>query len=143
MDAVRGVAGGERPAATASAERVVVYDGYCRVCSGGARFFERFRVTPPFLLLPSQGAQGRELLVQHQIDPDDPSTFLVLDRGQVYIASDASIHMMVAMGGPWRLAKIARIVPRAWRDAAYRMLARNRYRWFGRRATCYLPTGRP
>jgi len=125
-----------------SAERIVVFDGLCHVCSGGVRFFERIRVTPPFVLLPVQSEQGRELLARHNIDPDDPSTFLVLDRGRIYTASDASIHMIMAMGGIWRLVYMVRIVPRAWRDAAYRLLARNRYRWFGRRATCYLPTGR-
>jgi predicted DCC family thiol-disulfide oxidoreductase YuxK len=132
-----------RSAALSSADRIVVYDGYCHVCSGGVRFFERVQVKPPFLLLPTQSAQGRELLARHNIDPDDPATFLVLDNGRAYTASDASIHMVVVMGGLWRLAHLARIVPRPWRDAAYRLLARNRYRWFGRRATCYLPTDRP
>jgi predicted DCC family thiol-disulfide oxidoreductase YuxK len=126
-----------------SADRIVVYDGYCHVCSGGVRFFERFKVTPPFLLLPTQSEQGRELLLRHHIDPDDPSTFLVLDRGRIYTASDASIHMMIAMGGAWRLMHLGRLVPRPVRDAAYRLLARNRYRWFGRRATCYMPTRQP
>jgi predicted DCC family thiol-disulfide oxidoreductase YuxK len=128
--------------AAGSGERIVVYDGYCHVCSGGVRFLEKFRLKAPFLLLPTQSAQGRELLAQHNIDPDNPSTFLVLDGGRAYTASDASIHVMIAMGGAWRLARLARIVPRAWRDAAYRLLARNRYRWFGRRATCYLPADR-
>jgi predicted DCC family thiol-disulfide oxidoreductase YuxK len=139
---VTGDNGTDGVSAAKCAERIVVYDGYCHVCSGGVQFFERFRVTPPFLLLPTQSAQGRELLARHNIDPDDPSTFLVLDGGRIFTASDASIHMMVAMGGAWRLMNVARIVPRAWRDAAYRLLARNRYRWFGRRATCYLPTNR-
>jgi predicted DCC family thiol-disulfide oxidoreductase YuxK len=143
MGAMIGAKDAQGLSGASSADRIVVYDGYCHVCSGGVQFFERLRVTPPFLLLPTQSAQGRELLALHNIDPDDPSTFLVLDRGRAYTASDASIHMAVAMGGIWRLAHVARIVPRAWRDAAYRLLARNRYRWFGRRATCYLPTDRP
>jgi predicted DCC family thiol-disulfide oxidoreductase YuxK len=140
MGAVIGGKGEDRESVASCADRVVVYDGYCHVCSGGVRFLERFQATPPFLLLPTQSVQGRQLLARHDIDPDDPSTFLVLDQGRVYTASDASIHMLIAMGGAWRLAHVARIVPRRWRDAAYRLLARNRYRWFGRRATCYLPT---
>jgi predicted DCC family thiol-disulfide oxidoreductase YuxK len=141
----QGVAGNDASDGVSDASaagRIVVYDGYCHLCSGGVRFFERFRVTPPFLLLPTQGPQGQELLARHHIDPDDPSTFLVLDRGRIYTASDASIHMMMALGGAWRLVRLARIVPRAWRDAAYRLLARNRYRWFGRRTSCYVPTDR-
>jgi predicted DCC family thiol-disulfide oxidoreductase YuxK len=86
-----------------------------------------------------QSTEGEALLGQYGIDAQDPSTFLVLDRGLVLTQSDASIHLMVAMGGLWRLMLVARVIPRAWRDGLYRLLARNRYRWFGRRATCYLP----
>lgn len=142
MGPVIGANGAGEVSGVSSADRIVVYDGYCHLCSGGVQLFERIRVVPPFVLLPAQSEQGRDLLARHNIDPDDPSTFLVLDRGRIYTASDASIHMMMAMGGAWRLAYLIRIVPRPWRDAAYRLLARNRYRWFGRRATCYLPTGR-
>jgi predicted DCC family thiol-disulfide oxidoreductase YuxK len=124
---------------TASAERILVYDGHCYVCTGWVRFFERHPATPPFALLPMQLPAGRELLARHAIDPDDPTSFLVLDRGQAYTASTAAIHVAAAAGGLWRLVHVARIVPRAWRDALYDLLARNRYRWFGRRPTCYVP----
>jgi predicted DCC family thiol-disulfide oxidoreductase YuxK len=119
--------------------RVIVFDGICHVCSGGVRFVARHRIEPPFKLIPMQSAEGKALLVQHGIDPEDPTTFLVLDRGFILTQSDASIHVMAAIGGPWRLVVIARVIPRAWRDWLYRLLARNRYRWFGRRSTCYLP----
>jgi len=119
--------------------RVIVFDGICHVCSGWIRFLGRHRIDPPFRLLPMQSAAGRALLVQFGIDPEDPATFLVLDRGRQLTESDATIHMIATLGGLWRIARLARIVPRRWRDAAYRLLARNRYRWFGRRGTCYLP----
>lgn len=125
-----------------SETRVIVYDGFCHVCSGGIRFLEKHRIEPPFALLPTTSEQGRALLMEHGIDPQDPSTFLVVDGGRAYIASDASIQVAAAVGGLWRLARVARVVPRSWRDALYRLIARNRYRWFGRRTTCYLPSGR-
>jgi predicted DCC family thiol-disulfide oxidoreductase YuxK len=119
--------------------RVIVFDGICHVCSGWIRFLGRHRIDPPFQLLPMQSAAGKALLVQYGIDPEDPATFLVLDRGRWLTQSDASIHMIAALGGFWRIAGLARVVPRRWRNAAYWLLARNRYRWFGRRGTCYLP----
>jgi predicted DCC family thiol-disulfide oxidoreductase YuxK len=119
--------------------RILVYDGHCYVCTGWVRFFERHPVEPAFRLVPMQTPSGRELLRRHGIDPDDPSTFLVLDGDKAYTASDAVIHIVTAAGGAARLFQCARIVPRPWRDALYDALARNRYRWFGRRATCYLP----
>lgn len=119
--------------------RVIVFDGICHVCSGWVRFLSRHRIDPPFQLIPMQSAAGKALLVEYGIDPEDPATFLVLDQGERFTESDASIHVISALGGPWRVFNVARIVPRRWRDALYQILARNRYRWFGRRSVCFLP----
>jgi predicted DCC family thiol-disulfide oxidoreductase YuxK len=59
--------------------RIVVFDGLCNLCSGGARWLERHQAEPPFRLVPMQSDYGRTLLTQHGYDPDDPLTFLVLD----------------------------------------------------------------
>ncbi|MBK6674023.1 MAG: thiol-disulfide oxidoreductase DCC family protein [Proteobacteria bacterium] len=120
-------------------DRVLVFDGYCHLCSGWARFLARHPVTPAFRLVAMQGEEGRALLGAHGIDPEDPSTFLVLDAGRVFRESDAVIHVVTALGHLWRVFEIARIIPRPCRDWMYRVLARNRYRWFGRRQVCYLP----
>lgn len=124
----------ERPEA-----RTIVYDGYCHLCSGWARFHHRHPTTPPFELVAVQSPRGRELLILHGVDPDDPTTFLVLDEGQAFIQSDAAIQVMVASGGLWRLAALTRWVPRRLRDGIYGVVARNRYRWFGKRTSCYFP----
>jgi predicted DCC family thiol-disulfide oxidoreductase YuxK len=119
--------------------RIIVFDGICHVCTAGVRFLRRLRVEPPFQLIPMQSAAGKALLVEYGINPEDPLTFLVLDQGQRFTESDASIHVIAAAGRLWRMIHIVRLVPRRWRDALYRLLARYRYRWFGRRSACYLP----
>ncbi len=119
--------------------RALVFDGHCHVCSGWARFLARHPSEPPFTLLAMQSPTGKHLLAAHGIDPDDPATFLVLDGGRALTESDAAIHVVAVLGGIYRTILLARLVPRAWRDRAYRLLARNRYRWFGRRDTCYVP----
>jgi predicted DCC family thiol-disulfide oxidoreductase YuxK len=118
--------------------RIVVFDGLCNLCSGGARWLENHQAKPPFRLVPMQSDLGRALLTQHGYDPDDPLTFLVLDGRQCLTRADAWIHLVAAAGGGWRLIYATRVIPRAWRDSIYRLIARNRYRWFGRRNTCYL-----
>ncbi|HWW82635.1 MAG TPA: DCC1-like thiol-disulfide oxidoreductase family protein [Vicinamibacterales bacterium] len=123
-------------------DRVVVFDGLCNLCTGGARWFEHHPAKPPFLLVPMQSDRGRAFLAQHGYDADDPLTFLVLDGRQCLTQSDAWIHLIVAAGGGWRLVHAARVIPRPWRDSVYRLIARNRYRWFGRRQVCYLPQTR-
>jgi predicted DCC family thiol-disulfide oxidoreductase YuxK len=127
------------PETANTSSRVIVFDGYCHLCSGWARFHHRHPATPPFDLVPMQSPRGRELLMAHGIDPADPTTFLVLDAGQAFTQSDAAIRVMTSSAGAWWLAGVARWVPQRWRDAIYQFLARNRYRWFGKRATCYLP----
>src|ERR1700740_3027421 len=122
--------------------RIVVFDGLCNLCSGGARWLEHHQATPPFLLVPMQSDHGRGLLVQHGYAREDPLTFLVLDDHRRLVQSDAWIHLIVAAGGWWRLLRVARVIPRAWPDFVYRLIARNRYRWFGRRKICYVPQSR-
>jgi len=121
------------------AERIVVFDGYCHVCSGWVRFMKKHPGEPPFEHLPMQSERGRALLVAHGIDPEDPMTFLVIDGGEVMTESDGGIHVVAALGGPWRLAAAGKLMPKPWRDWIYRVLARNRYKWFGKRDSCYLP----
>ena len=122
--------------------RILVYDGLCNVCTGWVRFFERHPVQPPFALIPMQSSAGRSMLAAHGIDPEDPSSFLVLDGGLSLTSSDAVIHIVAATGGALRIARLARWIPRALRDGLYDLLARNRYRWFGKRTACYLPAPR-
>jgi predicted DCC family thiol-disulfide oxidoreductase YuxK len=119
--------------------RVVVFDGICNVCSGWVRFLQRHRIEPPFKLIPMQSQEGKLLLADYGIDPEDPTTFLVLDQGRQFTQSDGAIHIIAALGGLWSLFEAARVIPKTWRDSLYRLLARNRYRWFGRRSTYYLP----
>ena len=80
------------------AARVIVFDGICHVCSGWVRFLKRHRIDPPFQLIPMQSAAGKTLLVEYGIDPDDPSTFLVLDQGQQLTQSDAAIYVIAGIG---------------------------------------------
>ena len=117
--------------------RIVVFDGLCNLCSGGAQWLQNHQTEPPFRLVPMQSELGRMLLAQHGYDPDDPLTFLVLDGSRCLTQSDAWIHLVALAGRGWQIANAARVIPRPWRDALYRLIARNRYRWFGRRKTCY------
>jgi len=119
--------------------RLMVFDGFCNLCSGGARWVQRHKIEPPFRLVPMQSDVGRCLLAQHGYDPDDPLTFLVLDGDRRFTQSDAWIYLVAAAGGAWRLVHAVRVIPRIVRDSVYWLIARNRYCWFGRRTTCYIP----
>ncbi len=70
----------------------------------------------------------------------DFDTFVLLDERGMHVRSDAAIRALVHIGGVWRIAAIMRVVPRSLRDAVYAWVSRNRYRWFGKRDACRLPT---
>ena len=88
-----------------------------------------------------QTSSGRNLLVAHGIDPDDPLSFLLLEGGSAYTDTDAIVRILRSLGSGWRVAAVLlSIVPRFVRDLLYRWVARRRYRLFGRREACVVPT---
>ncbi|WP_313251886.1 thiol-disulfide oxidoreductase DCC family protein [Stenotrophomonas sp.] len=119
---------------------VIVFDGVCALCSRWVRFLLRFDRRGRYRFAAMQGARGRALLLAHGLDPDDPLSFLLVEDGMAYTDTDAIVRVVSGLGGVWKLAGITRWLPGSLRDRAYRWLARNRYRWFGRNDSCYLPT---
>lgn len=117
----------------------IVFDGQCVLCSRWVRFLLRFDRAGRYRFAAMQGRHGRALLAAHGLDPDDPLSFLLIDVGGAHTDSDAIVRVLVGLGGPWRLFALLRVLPRGLRDAGYRALARNRYRWFGRHDRCLLP----
>jgi predicted DCC family thiol-disulfide oxidoreductase YuxK len=118
---------------------IIVFDGYCVLCSGWASFILRHDLQATYRLLPAQSPIGHALYVHYGLDPQNFETYILIRDGVAWFKSDAAILMMQGLGFPWSLAAIVRIVPRAWRDWLYGWVARNRFRFFGRRTTCYLP----
>ena len=119
---------------------MIVFDGVCALCSRWVRFLLRFDRKGRYRFAAMQGEQGRRLLAAHGLDPDDPLSFLLVEDHLAYTDTDAITRVISGLGGVWRLAGVMRWIPQALRDRGYRWLARNRYRWFGRRQTCFLPT---
>lgn len=119
---------------------LIVFDGDCVMCSSQAQFVMRNDRGRRFNLTTAQGPLGQELYRRLGLPTEDFETMLLVEDGRVLSHSDAAIGIAAGLGWPWRAALIARLVPRALRDRLYRVVARNRYRWFGRRETCWRPT---
>ena len=118
---------------------IIVFDGYCALCAGWAAFALRHDGAGRYRLLSAQSPLGHALYVHYGLDPQDYETNILIADGVAWFKSEGSIRMAEGLGFPWSLAGGFRVLPRAWRDRLYEAVARNRLRWFGRRATCYLP----
>lgn len=123
----------------APGQAVIVFDGICVLCNGWVKFLLRHDRAGRYRFAAMQGASGRALLMAHGLDPDDPSSFLLADAQGMHTDSDAIVRVLTGLGGVWRVAGIAKLVPRALRDVLYRALAQRRYRLFGT-TTCTIPT---
>ena len=92
-----------------------------------------------YRLLCAQSPLGRALYVHYGLDPQDYATNILIADGIACFESEGSIRMAEGLGWPWSLAAGVRILPRPVRDRLYAFVARNRLRFFGKRATCYVP----
>lgn len=129
-----------RSFATGQSGPVIVFDGVCVLCNGWIGFLLRHDRERRYRFAAMQGAHGRGLLAAHGLDPDDPVSFLLVEGGRAWTDTDAIARVLVGLGGIWRVGASIRWLPRVLRDPLYRLIARNRYRWFGRYEHCLLPT---
>ena len=120
-------------------QKVILFDGHCVLCSANARFVLRHDRRRRFRLAAAQSEAGEALQARHRLNRDALETIAVIDGAEVLTESDAVIAIASGLGWPWRAAAVARLVPHFLRDPLYRWVARNRYRWFGRRETCWRP----
>jgi predicted DCC family thiol-disulfide oxidoreductase YuxK len=118
---------------------IIFFDGVCGMCNRFVDLIVRVDRKGIFRLAPLQGRTARELLPPLDDEPERWS-MLYLDEAGLHDQSDASLEVYRRLGGPWRLPALLRFVPRAIRNPMYRVIARNRYRWFGRREACRIPT---
>ncbi len=119
---------------------IIVFDGECALCSGWVHFLLRHDRDARYCFAAMQAPKGRALLVAHGLDPDDPSSFLLLDGDRAWTDTDAIRRVVTGLGGVWRFAQVLAWIPKPLRDRIYRLVARNRYRWFGRNAACFVPS---
>jgi predicted DCC family thiol-disulfide oxidoreductase YuxK len=117
---------------------LVVFDGDCVFCSRSMRLVARMDRRGRIRMTPAQGALGQSLYRHAALATDRFDTYLVLAEGRMFKRSDALVALAEQLPYPWRALRILAIVPRSLRDAAYGLLARHRYRLFGRREGCGL-----
>lgn len=122
----------------------MLYDGVCGLCNRLVQFLLKHDSHDRFRFASLQSEFTSRLLTRHGVDPHDLDTVYVVknynEAGEALLArSDAILYMLTELGGVWAFASTGRVLPKALRDAFYKIVARNRYRVFGKHESCMLP----
>jgi predicted DCC family thiol-disulfide oxidoreductase YuxK len=117
---------------------VILYDGVCVFCSRWIRFVAARDVERRFRFTAIQSGYGTRLAQAFGIDPDDPDTNAVVQGGVAYFKSDGALTVLSNLPG-WGWARVLLSVPKPLRDTVYNLVARNRYRIFGKYEECFIP----
>ena len=120
-------------------ERVVLFDGLCKLCNGWVKFLIRHDPQQRFRLASVQSVQGQALLAWFGLPIERFDTMAYIEDGRLWVRSDALLHIVAQLPRPWRLLALLRVLPRPVRDWCYDRIALNRYRLFGRYDSCLLP----
>jgi predicted DCC family thiol-disulfide oxidoreductase YuxK len=118
---------------------LIVFDGDCVLCSRWARWVDERDRAMRFRFVAIQSEAGGALASRFGVAPDAPETNIVVLAERAYFKFDTVVAILNAVGAR-RRAWLLSLTPRSWREALYDLIARNRYRWFGRRANCLTPT---
>ena len=115
----------------------MLFDGVCNFCNATINFVIEHDKAGYFKFAPLQSETGQRLMAEHGIETD---SVILVEDGKAYTHSDAALRIARRLDGIWSRAFAFRFVPRFIRDAAYRLFAKHRYRVFGRRDACMMPT---
>ncbi len=119
---------------------IILFDGVCNFCNSAVNFVIKRDKKASILFTPLQSDAGQKLLLQYNLPPGDMQSFVFIDKGKAYIRSTASLRICRYLRGLWPLCYAFIIVPQFIRDSIYKWIAKNRYKWFGVRQQCMIPT---
>jgi predicted DCC family thiol-disulfide oxidoreductase YuxK len=119
---------------------IVLFDGICNLCTTSVQFIIKRDPQGYFTFASLQSAIGKTLLEQHGLQPDALDTFVLVEGSRCFTRSDAALRVAKHLSGCWPLFRVLSLIPKPLRDWGYTVIARNRYRWFGRKETCMVPS---
>ena len=119
---------------------VVLFDGVCNLCSGFVQFILPRDSEGKYRFASLQSDVGQALLAEHDLATAELDSVVLIEDGESYVKSSAIIQIATGLGGAYRLLSPFRYVPRAVRDRIYDFVAEHRYRWFGKKDRCMMPS---
>jgi predicted DCC family thiol-disulfide oxidoreductase YuxK len=119
---------------------VIFFDGVCNLCTGSVQFVIKHDPQHYFRFASLQSELGQQFLQQNGLSADTFDSFIVWEEGKYYTESTAALRVAKKLNGAWPGLYVFILLPAFIRNSVYRLIARNRYRWFGKKETCWVPT---
>ncbi len=119
---------------------ILLFDGVCNLCNSAVQFVIKRDKKKKFLYTSLQSKTGQKLLLKYGLNLSDFDSFILIENEKYFTKSTAALKVAKGLGGIWSMLYIFIIIPKFTRNAIYDFIARNRYKWFGKRDECMLPS---
>nr|NQU94161.1 thiol-disulfide oxidoreductase DCC family protein [Bacteroidota bacterium] len=121
-------------------ENIIIFDGICNLCNGSVKFIIKRDQRAKFRFVAFQSTKGQELLIENGLPTDNIDTMIFIKNGICLLKSTAGLEILKDLGWPWKLLYIFIFIPKPVRDLFYDLIAKSRYKIFGKRGSCMVPT---
>lgn len=118
---------------------IILFDGVCNLCNGSVQFIIKRDKEAKFRFASLQSEAGKKILEQFQLPTDTFNSFILYEDGKIYTRSTAALRVFSQLKN-WKWVSAFQYVPKFLRDGVYNLVARNRYKWFGKKDECMIPT---
>jgi predicted DCC family thiol-disulfide oxidoreductase YuxK len=122
------------------AKNILLFDGVCNLCNGLVHFIIKKDRIGKFKFTSLQSAIGQQWLMKFGLAKNEFASFVLIQGDKYYIKSDAALKMLAELGGIWNAFYVFKFIPRPFRDFIYDRIAKSRYKIFGKRDVCMIPT---
>lgn len=119
---------------------IILFDGVCNLCNNSIQFIIKRDKKQRFLYASLQSDAAQSILLQFQLKNSDFDSIILIENGKVYQKSTAILKITKHLNSVWKLSYGLIIIPKFIRDFIYTIIAKNRYKWFGKREVCMIPT---
>lgn len=119
---------------------IILFDGICNFCNSAVKFTLKRNTKKNILFAALQSEAGQRLLQQYKLPVNNFESFIFIENGKAYKQSTAGLKVCRHLRGLWPVCSGFMIVPKFIRDGIYNWIAKNRYKWFGVRQQCMIPT---
>ncbi len=121
-------------------QRVILFDGVCNLCNWAVQFVLKHDKKEVFKFAALQSEYATKQLADQGSPKNNMESLVLIENGKIYRQSTAALRIAKQLSGGWKLLQMFLILPKFIRDPIYNFIARRRYRWFGKRAECRVPS---